>query len=46
MGDRKKYLAKQRKLCMCIVDFDKAFDSFEESHGIGNETERNSKSIG
>ena len=41
-----EYLAKQKKLCMCFVDLEKAFDGSNESCGIGNEKERYSRSIG
>ena len=39
---QEEYLAKQKKLYMCFVDLKKAFDSLEESCGMGNEKERNS----
>ena len=43
---QEEYLAKQKKLSMCYVDLKKAFDSFKESCGMGNEKERYSRSIG
>ena len=43
---QEEYLAKQRKLYMCLVDLEKAFDSSEERYGMGNEKERYSRSIG
>ena len=42
-----EYLAIQKKLHMCFVDLDEGiWQSSEESHGMGNEKEKNSRSIG
>ena len=43
---QEEYLAKQQKLYMCFADLEKAIDSSEKSCGMGNETERYSRSIG
>ena len=42
---KEEYIVKQKKLCMCFVDLEKAFVNFEESYGMNDEKERNSRSI-
>ena len=43
---QEEYYAKGKKLYMCFVDLEKAFDSYGESVGMGIEEERNTISFG
>ena len=43
---QEKCHAKGKMLYMCFVDIEKAFDSAKESVGMGNEEERNTRSLG
>ena len=45
---QEEYHAKGKRLYMCFVDLEKAFDTdqgIKESVGMGNETERNTKDL-
>ena len=39
-------MLKERKLYMCFVDVEKAFDRVPRSVGMGNEEERNTRRFG
>ena len=41
-----EYYAKGKKLYLCFVDLEKAFDRVLRSVGMGNEDEKNTRSFG
>ena len=43
---QEEYHAKGKKLYMCFVDLEKAFESTEESVGMGNEEKRKARRLG